>query len=727
MEIHEQMYEELIKTISSYREGEDLSMIKKAYELAVEAHKDQFRKSGEPYIIHPLAVAQILAELKLDRESIVAGILHDIIEDTDYTYDDIKGMFSEDIAIIVEGVTKLLEMQYYSKEDEQAENYRKMFLAMSADIRVILVKIADRLHNMRTLEYMTKEKQIQKATETEEIYAPIAHRLGIAKIRYELEDLCFKYLYPDDYKKLNKIISKKHEANKGFIEDLINQMEVSINNAGIKCKIEGRIKQPYSIYKKMRNKNKAFEEIHDLLAVRVYVEEEKDCYGALGLVHSMYLPLTRRMKDYIALPKENLYRSLHTTVMSQEGFRFEVQVRTYEMHKTAEYGIAAHWRYKGGNKEIHKSEEKLEWLRQMLEWQKETGSNEEYLSAVKGDLNLYKDRVYCFTPARKSIDMPKGATPIDFAYNIHSDVGNKMTGAKVNGKIVPIDYVLKNGETVEIITSNASKGPSPDWLNIVKSPNAKSKIKHYHRVINVNENKIKGKALLEKSAKRKGYTLNQLLNDTTEELILRRYDVKNLEALFSTVGYGGLKEGQVINRLIAEVTKTQPKEIVEIEDLKNNEIKSSSSIMIDDIGLSEVIYAKCCNPLPGDKIYAFISKGGHGIKIHRVDCANIKKLSKEDKERVREATWPEKCSSKDSFNVKIKIEARDGDGLLSDILVFLSSKNIKVSKAFSTTDNIYANIELEIGVKTKLQLDEGIAELSKNDSILTINRVNTRG
>ncbi len=722
MEIHEQMYNELIKTVSSYRNGEDLSMIKKAYDLAVEAHKDQFRKSGEPYIIHPLAVAQILAELKLDRESIVAGILHDIIEDTDYTYEDIKEMFSEDIAIIVEGVTKLIEMQYYSKEDEQAENYRKMFLAMSTDIRVILVKIADRLHNMRTLEYMTEEKQIQKATETEEIYAPIAHRLGIAKIRYELEDLCFKYLHPDEYEKLNKIISKTREANKDFIEHLINQTKDVITKAGIECKVEGRIKQPYSIYKKMLNKNKAFEQIHDLLAIRIYVNEVQDCYGALGIMHSTYLPLTRRMKDYIALPKENLYRSLHTTVMSQEGFRFEVQVRTYEMHNTAEYGIAAHWRYKGGNKEINKSEEKLEWLRQMLEWQKETGTNKEYLSAVKGDLNLYKDRVYCFTPAGKSIDMPKGSTPIDFAYNIHSDVGNQMTGAKVDGKIVPIDYVLQNGQKVEILTSKASKGPSLDWLKIVKSPNAKSKIKHFHRVVNANENKVKGKALLEKCAKRKGYTLSQLLNEETEELILKRYDVKSEDALFSTVGYGGIKEGQVINRLIAEITKTEPKEIIEVEDLKKTEIKSSSSIMIDDIGLSEVIYAKCCNPLPGDDIYAFISKGGHGIKIHRSDCKNIQKLNDDDKERLREAKWPTENSDKDMFIVKIEIEARDRDGLLSDIFVFLSSKNIKVSKTFSTTDNIYANIELEIGVKTKKQLDETISELSKNESIVSIKR-----
>ncbi len=724
METHQEMFEKLIETISSYREDEDLSMIHKAYKLAVDAHEGQYRKSGEPYIIHPLAVAQILAELELDRESIVAGILHDIIEDTDYTYEDIKEMFSEDIAIIVDGVTKLMEMVYYSKEEEQAENYRKMFLAMSTDIRVILVKMADRLHNMRTLEYMTVEKQIQKARETEEIYAPLAHRLGIAKIRYELEDLCFKYLHPEEYRKINTIISKKEEINKEYFSKMIKDIEEAVKEADIDCKVEGRIKQPYSIYKKMFNKNKNFDQIHDLLAVRIYVDEEKDCYGSLGIMHNKYTPIIGRIKDYIAVPKENLYRSLHTTVIAQDGLQFEIQIRTYDMHKTAEYGIAAHWKYKGGNKGgLNKSEEKLEWLRQMLEWQRETGTNEEYLDIIKHDLNLYKDRVYCLTPDGKLIDLPNGSTPIDFAYTIHSEVGNKMTGAKVDGKIVPINYTLKLGQRVEIITSNASKGPSIDWLKIAKSPNAKSKIRHYHREVNSKKNQVKGKAILEKDAKRKGYTLVELLNERTEELILKRYDVKNLDALYSTVGYGGIKEGQVINRLIAEIEKELPKREITADEVKLDEIKSSSSIMIGSIGLSEVIYAKCCNPLPGDEIFAFISKGGHGIKIHRNDCLNLKKIEGEDKERLRKAQWPEKYDSKkDAFTVKLFIEAHDREGLLSDIFIFLGTKNIKVSKAISATDNIYATIELEIGVKAKGQLDDIINELLRNESIISAKR-----
>lgn len=726
MEIHQEMYEQLIKTISSYRKDEDLSMIKKAYELAVEAHKDQFRRSGEPYIIHPLAVAQILAELELDRESIVSGILHDVIEDTEYTYTDIKEMFSEDIANIVNGVTKLLEIKYYSKEDEQAENYRKMFLAMSTDIRVILVKMADRLHNMRTLEYMTKEKQILKARETEEIYAPLAHRLGIAKIRYELEDLCFKYLLPVEYEKLNISLAKREDANKNYINKVIEEIKETLESSGIKCKVEGRIKQPYSIYKKMFNKGKSFDEIHDLLAIRVYVDDLKDCYGSLGVMHELYVPVIGRIKDYIATPKENGYQSLHTTVIGPDGFQFEIQVRTYEMHRTAEYGIAAHWKYKGGDSsDLTKADAKLAWLRQILEWQQDVGDNEEFLDVIKGDLNLYKDRVYCFTPEGKVVDLPKGATPIDFAYIIHSAVGNKMTGAKIDGKIVPIDYVLKMGQQIEIITSNASKGPSVDWLKIAKSPNAKSKIRHYLREVNGDENRLRGKLLLEKDAKKKGYLLSELFTSLNEDMILKRYDVKTIDSLYSTIGYGGIKEGQVINRLIQEVEKNKPKEKVEIEDIKVDSIKSNSSIMIDKIGLSEVFYAKCCNPLPGDDICAFIARGGHGIKIHRKDCLNIEKLNYEDKERLRNAEWPNKLNAKkDAFTAKIAIEAHDRDGLLSDVFVFLGTKNIKVSKAFSTTDGIFANLELEIGVRSKEQLDEMITDISRNESIISVNRIN---
>lgn len=726
MEIHQEMYEQLIKTISSYRKDEDLSMIKKAYELAVEAHKDQFRRSGEPYIIHPLAVAQILAELELDRESIVSGILHDVIEDTEYTYTDIKEMFSEDIANIVNGVTKLLEIKYYSKEDEQAENYRKMFLAMSTDIRVILVKMADRLHNMRTLEYMTKEKQILKARETEEIYAPLAHRLGIAKIRYELEDLCFKYLLPVEYEKLNISLAKREDANKNYINKVIEEIKETLESSGIKCKVEGRIKQPYSIYKKMFNKGKSFDEIHDLLAIRVYVDDLKDCYGSLGVMHELYVPVIGRIKDYIATPKENGYQSLHTTVIGPDGFQFEIQVRTYEMHRTAEYGIAAHWKYKGGDSsDLTKADAKLAWLRQILEWQQDVGDNEEFLDVIKGDLNLYKDRVYCFTPEGKVVDLPKGATPIDFAYIIHSAVGNKMTGAKIDGKIVPIDYVLKMGQQIEIITSNASKGPSIDWLKIAKSPNAKSKIRHYLREVNGDENRLRGKLLLEKDAKKKGYLLSELFTSLNEDMILKRYDVKTLDSLYSTIGYGGIKEGQVINRLIQEVEKNKPKEKIEIEDIKVDSIKSNSSIMIDKIGLSEVFYAKCCNPLPGDDICAFIARGGHGIKIHRKDCLNIEKLNYEDKERLRNAEWPNKLNAKkDAFTAKIAIEAHDRDGLLSDVFVFLGTKNIKVSKAFSTTDGIFANLELEIGVRSKEQLDEMIMDISRNESIISVNRIN---
>ncbi len=727
MEIHEELFKELIDKISLYRENEDLGMIEKAYNLAVDAHKNQYRKSGEPYIIHPLKVAIILAELELDRESIVAGILHDIIEDTDYEYDDIKNMFSEDIAIIVDGVTKLIEIEYFSKEDEQAENYRKMFLAMSTDIRVILVKIADRLHNMRTLEHMPREKQIKKARETEEIYAPLAHRLGIAKLRYELEDLCFKYLHPEEYEKLNKIVKETEDKNHKTINSIINEIQTTLSKSGIESKVEGRIKHIYSIYKKMNTKNKSLKQIHDLLAVRVYVDEVKDCYGSLGIVHEMYVPILTRIKDYIAVPKENMYQSLHTTVLGPEGFQFEIQIRTYEMHKTAEYGIAAHWKYKGGdNSNLNNADAKLAWLRQMLEWQREMGDNGEYLDAIKGDLNLYKDRVYCFTPDGKVMDLPNGATTIDFAYAIHSAVGNRMTGAKVDGKIVPIDYVLQNSQMIEILTSNSSKGPSIDWLNIVKTSNAKSKIRHFHREVNAKETRVKGKSLLEKDAKRKGYQLSELLNEKTENIILRRYDVKTLDSLYSTIGYGSIRETQVINKLIQEIEKNAPAPIIDVEEIKTDSkvIKSDSSIIIDDIGLSEVKYAKCCNPLPGDDIKAFISKGGRGIKIHRHDCINVQRLDENELDRLREAKWSAKKESKvkSEYIVPIGIDAHDREAILSDILIFLSSQNVKVTKAFSTADGIYAKIELEVAVKNKEHLKEIKGELLKKQGVMSVRR-----
>ncbi|MBQ8733379.1 MAG: bifunctional (p)ppGpp synthetase/guanosine-3',5'-bis(diphosphate) 3'-pyrophosphohydrolase, partial [Anaerotignum sp.] len=481
--VEEQLYLELIEKIKTYHPSSDFSMVEKAYKLAVDAHKDQKRKSGEPYIIHPLKVAYILAELELDMESIVAGILHDVIEDTEYSYEDISNMFSEEIAALVDGVTKLGKLSYTTKEEVQAENYRKMFLAMAKDIRVILIKLADRLHNMRTLNYMKPEKQKEKAQETLDIYAPLAHRLGISKIRSEMEDLCFKYLDPDAFFDLATKIERKKEERDEFVQDIVKELQQKMDEAGIKGKVYGRTKHFFSIYKKMVNQNKTMDQIYDLFAIRALVDNVKDCYAVLGIVHTMYTPMPGRFKDYIAMPKPNMYQSLHNSLIGPHGQVFEVQIRTWEMHRTSEYGIAAHWKYKEGkanekgNKATRRDEEKLAWLRQIMEWQQDMADNKEYLDTLKQDFNIFSTQVYAFTPQGDVIQLTKDSTPIDFAYMIHTAVGNKMVGARVNNKIVPIDHRIQNGDIVEIITSQNSKGPNRDWLNLVKSAQARTKIK----------------------------------------------------------------------------------------------------------------------------------------------------------------------------------------------------------------------------------------------------------
>ena len=471
------LYDNLIKAIREYHPSTDLSMVEKAYHLADNAHNDQKRKSGEPYIIHPLCVAMILAELELDKETIVAGILHDVVEDTSYSLEDITREFNEEVALLVDGVTKLGQLSYsQDKMDLQAENLRKMFLAMAKDIRVILIKLADRLHNMRTLQYMKPEKQKEKARETMDIYAPIAHRLGISKIKIELDDLSLRYLQPEVYRDLEEKMSSNKEERQAFINSIVEEVSEHIKEAGIKAEIDGRVKHFFSIYKKMRNQNKTLDQIYDIFAVRIKVDTVKDCYAALGVIHEMYKPIPGRFKDYIAMPKENMYQSLHTTLIGSSGTPFEIQIRTFEMHRTAEYGIAAHWKYKEGGGNINKEEEKLSWLRQILEWQQDMSDNREFLTMLKGDLDLFTEKVYCFTPQGDVKTLPAGSIPIDFAYMIHTAVGNKMVGARVNGRQVPIDYKLQNGDRIEIITSQNSNGPSRDWLSMVKSSQAKTKI-----------------------------------------------------------------------------------------------------------------------------------------------------------------------------------------------------------------------------------------------------------
>lgn len=745
-EIDEQLYKELIDKIKTYHPSDDFSMVEKAYKLAVDAHKEQKRKSGEPYIIHPLKVAYILAELELDMETITAGILHDIIEDTPYTYEDITRLFSEEIAALVDGVTKLGKLSYTTKEEAQAENYRKMFLAMAKDIRVILIKLADRLHNMRTLNYMTPEKQREKAQETLDIYAPLAHRLGISKIRSEMEDLCFKYLNPDAYFDLAAKIQKKKEERDQFVQSMVQELQTKMNEAGIKGKVYGRTKHFFSIYKKMVNQNKTLDQIYDLFAIRALVDSVKDCYAVLGIVHTAYTPMPGRFKDYIAMPKPNMYQSLHNTLIGPHGQVFEVQIRTWEMHRTSEYGIAAHWKYKEGranekSSKAQKSEEaKLAWLRQIMEWQKDMSDNKEYLDTIKLDLNIYSTQVYAFTPQGDVIQLTKDSTPIDFAYMIHSAVGNKMVGARVNNKIVPLDHKIQNGDIVEIITSQNSKGPNRDWLAIVKTAQARTKIKQWFKKEEKEENIIRGREMILADIKKKGYQPQDLLRPEWEEIVLVKYDFKTWDALLAAVGYGGMKEGQVVNRLKDEYLKEKRKTQTAEDALKDFEKtidqkpvkkhKSKSGVVVEGIGDVAVRFSKCCSPVPGDEIIGFVTRG-RGVTIHRTDCINVINLSNEERGRLINAEWDTqfaKGESNTSYLAELKVVANDRVGLIVEISRQLADDDISV-KGFNvrTTKDMQAILNVTIEIKTKEQLERVVTRLKNLRDVTEVERVSGLG
>ena len=744
--VEEQLYLELIEKIKTYHPSSDFSMVEKAYKLAVDAHKDQKRKSGEPYIIHPLKVAYILAELELDMESIVAGILHDIIEDTEYSYEDISNMFSEEIAALVDGVTKLGKLSYTTKEEVQAENYRKMFLAMAKDIRVILIKLADRLHNMRTLNYMKPEKQKEKAQETLDIYAPLAHRLGISKIRSEMEDLCFKYLDPDAFFDLATKIERKKEERDEFVQDIVKELQKKMDEAGIKGKVYGRTKHFFSIYKKMVNQNKTMDQIYDLFAIRALVDNVKDCYAVLGIVHTMYTPMPGRFKDYIAMPKPNMYQSLHNSLIGPHGQVFEVQIRTWEMHRTSEYGIAAHWKYKEGkanekgNKATRRDEEKLAWLRQIMEWQQDMADNKEYLDTLKQDFNIFSTQVYAFTPQGDVIQLTKDSTPIDFAYMIHTAVGNKMVGARVNNKIVPIDHRIQNGDIVEIITSQNSKGPNRDWLNLVKSAQARTKIKQWFKKEEKEENIIRGREMVLADIKKKGFQPNDLLRPEWMEIVYVKYDFKTWDALLAAVGYGGLKEGQVVNRLkdeyLKEKRKTQTAEDVlkdfekTIDDKPVKKHKSKSGIVVEGIGDVAVRFSKCCSPVPGDEIVGFVTRG-RGVTIHRTDCVNVINLSNEERGRLINAEWDTQFAKGDantSYLAELRITCNDRVGLILEISRQLADDDISV-KGFNvrTTKDLLAIMNVTIEIKTKEQLERVVTRLKNLKDVVEVERVSGLG
>ncbi|MFY9277147.1 MAG: bifunctional (p)ppGpp synthetase/guanosine-3',5'-bis(diphosphate) 3'-pyrophosphohydrolase, partial [Clostridium sp.] len=669
------MLEMLVKKIKENCVNINMDMVDKAYNLAFEAHKEQKRDSGEPYIIHPIEVATILAELGMDTSTIVAGLLHDVIEDTEYTYDDIKNLFGEEVANLVSGVTKITKMEYKSKEEQQADNFRKMLLAMADDIRVIIIKLADRLHNMRTLKYRKKEKQKKTAMETLDIYAPLAHRLGISKIKWELEDLSFRYLHEEEYYDLVKQVAEKRTEREIYIKKIIEEMYNKLEEAGIDSDIDGRPKHFFSIYKKMVTKNKSIEQIFDLTAIRVLVNTVKDCYEVLGIVHTIYKPIPGRFKDYIAMPKPNMYQSLHTTVIGPQGKTFEIQIRTFEMHRTAEYGIAAHWKYKEGDNNGETKEKnfesKLVWLRDMLEFQKETADAQEFIEGFK--IDLFTDEIFLFTPKGVVIDLPNGATPIDFAYRIHTDIGNKCVGAKVNGKIVPLDYKLKTGEIVEVLTSNNAKGPNMDWLNIAKSNQAKSKIRSWFKKAKKEENISKGKELFEKELKKQGVHFADIAKGETYEKFVKRNNINGMDDLYALIGLGAISASSFIWKLKDENQSKDEKVIEEntnkiIEDniskAQRNKIDQTVGITVKGVDNLMIRFAKCCNPVPGDDIMGYITKG-RGISVHRADCGNLKNLIMEDGDKVVDVSWG--TSNGRAYIAEIQVKAEDRSGLLTDI------------------------------------------------------------
>ena len=733
----QELYEKLISIINKYHPSDDISMIEKAYEIAFNAHKEQKRRSGEPYIIHPVSVAIILAELELDKETIAAGILHDVVEDTVLTLDEITEMFGSEVALLVDGVTKLTQLSYSKDKVEiQAENLRKMFLAMAKDIRVILIKLADRLHNMRTLEYMNTAKQAEKARETMDIYAPIANRLGISKIKIELDDLSLKYLEPEKFAEISAQRDGKLLSAEDHIHSLVDEVRKEMEDAGIKARVYGRVKHIFSIYKKMVNQNKSFDQILDLFAVRIIVDSVKDCYAALGIIHEKYKPIQGRFKDYIAMPKPNMYQSLHTTLIGPSGQPFEIQIRTEEMHKIAEYGIAAHWKYKevgSGVVSTNKEEAKLSWLRQILEWQREMSDNKEFMSLLKSDLDLFSEDVYCFTPTGDVKNLPNGSTPIDFAYSIHSAVGNKMVGARVNGKMVTIDYVIQNGDRIEIITSQNSKGPSRDWLNIVKSTQAKNKINQWFKSELKEDNILKGKELVDKYCKAKGIVLSDVLKPEYTEKVLKKYSFRDWDSILASIGHGGLKEGQIVNKLVEEYEKKNPKKISD-EDILD-EISSGSGkkyqsgikggIIVKGVHDVSVRYSKCCNPVPGDEIVGFVTRG-RGISIHRTDCVNIMALPEIERARLIEADWQhdetdDKAGEK--YLAEIQIFANNRTGLLADISKIFTEREIDVQSINSrTSKQEIATISMTFFIGGKSELTKLCDKIRMVDSIIDIVR-----
>ena len=726
-EVKDSSIEDIIQEAKKHNKKTDSKLIRRAYNYALENHGDQKRKSGEPYIIHPVQVAYILSELGLDDATICAALMHDLAEDTEVTIQDISDEFSPEIATLVNGVTKLGKINYISAQEQQVENYRKMFLAMGKDIRVILIKLADRLHNMRTLRFLTRDRQIANAQETMDLYAPLANRLGVYSLKWELEDLAFKYLYPEDYREIVEGINKKRDERLKFIDAIMDEIKLQLKKNHVEAEVTGRAKHLYSIYRKMQRDNKTLDQIYDLFALRILVNSVKDCYAALGVVHELYTPMPGRFKDYIAVPKPNMYQSLHTTLIGQNGTPFEVQIRTYNMHRIAEFGIAAHWAYKeqsflkGKKENVVVTEDKLSWLRESLEWQKDMQDPEEFLSTLKTE--LFEDEVYVFTPKGEIKTLPKGSTPIDFAYMIHAEIGNRMTGCKVNSKMMPIITKLNNGDIVEIITSDNSKGPSRDWLKFVQSTQAKTKIQQWFKKHERQENIEKGKVLIEREVKRIGMHFDELFVEKYYAPALQKFTFKTLDDMYSAVGFGSIGASKIITRTLEEYRKFNKEQDVEekIEELQTRRRAKSSNtgIIVKGIDNCLVKISKCCNPVPGDEIVGYITRG-RGVTVHRKDCKNVKDLIKEEG-RIIDVIWDGQKES--SYNVDITVFANDRDGLLADVIKVISSSDAQlIAVSAKANREKIAIIEITVEVKNINDLNKTLRELGKIDSVYDVKR-----
>lgn len=721
-------FENLISKVKANNPNADTDKIRRAYELACDAHKDQKRISGTPYITHPLAVATIVADMQMDVDSVCAALLHDVVEDTAYSIDDIKERFGEQVALLVDGVTKLDKISFSSKEERDMENLRKMFLAMAADIRVIIIKFADRMHNLRTLISMSEDKQREKARETLSVFAPLAHRLGMYKIKWELEDLSLKYIDPIAYYEIMKGINQKRQEREKFIDIIKRDLKKKLQELGIECSIDGRPKHFYSIYRKMYTQNKTLDQIYDLFAVRIIVNTVSDCYAALGAAHELYKPMPGRFKDYIAMPKPNMYQSLHTTVIGKDGQPFEIQIRTKKMHEIAENGIAAHWKYKEGKSGSDAdTEQKFQWVRQILDVQKDAKDEEEFLQTLR--IDLFTDQVFVFSPKGDVRSFPAGSTPVDFAFSIHSAIGYKMQGAKVNGKIVPLDYQMKNGDIVEIITSSAVHGPSLDWLKIIKTGQARSKINAWFKKEKREENIIQGKEMLERELKRQGLSQLNLGSPEYIELIVRRYGYASADDLYANLGYGGMHLAGLINKLKDEYKKQNAKpEVIPTapptESEKHKSRSAADAVIVNGIENCLIRYSKCCNPVPGDKIIGYITRG-RGVSIHRQDCINVAAMYKDENERARliDVSWEN--SKEASYLSKIKIVCADRDGLVLEVANLVSDTRVSLKSlnARSTKDSI-AIVEITVDVRNTDQINMLIKNLNKLKDVIEVSRDN---